>query len=307
MGDYESYRSNVHGTRVSMQGRIIKGIGGFYYVLTENGTYTCKAKGVFRHDNTRPLVGDNVDIDVVLGEEMVGNVSNIRNRKNTLIRPNVANVDQALIIFALVDPVPNFVTLDKMILQYKAQGIPVLICFNKDDIADEAFAQEAVRDYSNSGCAVFVTSAATGEGCDDVKRALAGMTTTVAGPSGAGKSSMINRITNLDLQKTGGISQKLARGKHTTRHSEIIPIGDDSYIMDTPGFSSFDLFDIGPDDLADLYDEFTGHDTCRFAPCSHTHEPDCAVKAAVDNGLISKHRYDNYVYIYNELSGSRRY
>ncbi len=307
MGDNESYRSDFHGTRVSMQGRIIKGIGGFYYVLTENGTYTCKAKGVFRHDNTRPLVGDLVDIDEVAGEEMVGNVSFIHDRKNALIRPNVANVDQALIIFALVDPVPNFVTLDKMILQYKAQGIPVLICFNKDDIADESFAEEAVRDYAKSGCRVFVTSAETGEGCDDVKRALAGMTTTVAGPSGAGKSSMINRITNMDLQKTGGISEKLARGKHTTRHSEIIPIGEDSYIIDTPGFSSFDLFDVKAEDLADLYDEFEGSDTCRFAPCSHTHEPDCAVKVAVNAGHISKRRYDNYVYIYNELNGSRRY
>lgn len=307
MGDNESYRSHVHGTRVSMQGRIIKGIGGFYYVLTANGTYTCKAKGVFRHDNTKPLVGDLVDIDVVAGEEMVGNVSNIYDRKNALIRPNVANVDQALIIFALVDPVPNFVTLDKMILQYKAQGIPVLICFNKDDIADEAFAEEAVKDYESSGCRVFVTSAATGEGCDDVKRALAGMTTTVAGPSGAGKSSMINRITNMDLQKTGGISEKLARGKHTTRHSEIIPIGDDSYIIDTPGFSSFDLFDVKPEDLADLYDEFSDRGTCRFTPCSHTHEPDCAIKDAVASGQISKRRYDNYIYIYNEQSGSRRY
>ena len=290
-----------------MQGRIIKGIGGFYYVHTDNGLYTCKAKGVFRHDNTKPLVGDNVEIDISPDEDMVGNIRTILDRKNELIRPNVANVDQALIIFALVDPVPNFVTLDKMMLQYKAQGIPVLICFNKDDIADDDFAQEASRDYAKSGCGLFVTSARTGEGIAQVSAALSGRTTTVAGPSGAGKSSIINRLTNSDAQKVGDISEKLSRGKHTTRHSEIIPIADGTYIIDTPGFSSFDLFDIRPEDLSDEYEEFAGISACRFMPCSHTHEPDCAVKEAVEQGSISKRRYDNYVYIYNELSGTRRY
>ncbi len=290
-----------------MQGRIIKGIGGFYYVYTDEGIYTCKAKGLFRLDKTKPLVGDNVDIDIIPDEEMTGKITVIYDRTNELIRPNVANVDQTLIIFALVDPVPNFVTLDKMILQYKAQGIPVLICFNKDDLANEDLINDTAKDYAMSGCDLFVTSAKGNEGIDRLREALSGKTTVVAGPSGVGKSSIINCLTGGDTQATGEISKKLSRGKHTTRHSEIIPIKDNTYIIDTPGFGSFDLFDIRPEDLSDQYEEFTDCPTCRFMPCSHTHEPDCGIKLFVSEGRIPKLRYDNYVYIYNELSKIRRY
>ncbi len=290
-----------------MTGRIIKGIGGFYYVHTVSGIYTCRAKGVFRHDRTKPLVGDIVDIDEVAGEEMVGNVVSVHERTNVLTRPNVANVDQALIIFALLDPMPNFVTLDKMILQYKAQGIPVLICFNKEDIADIERVKQIVSDYSGCGCDIFVTSAKDNEGTDELLNALSGKTTTVAGPSGVGKSSMINCLLDTDLMETGDISEKLQRGRHTTRHSEIIPIDDKTFIIDTPGFGSFDLSDLRPEDLADHYEEFKDCPACRFMPCSHTHEPDCGVKDAVNDNKISRMRYENYVYIYNELTGSRRY
>ena len=290
-----------------MRGRIVKGVGGFYYVYTENGMYTCRAKGVFRHDKMKPLVGDIVEIDVIPDEEMTGNVTDIYDRKNVLIRPNVANVDQALIIFALTDPAPNFVTLDKMILQYRAQSVPVLICFNKDDLADPDAAEHVLADYRDSGCDLTLTSAKENEGIDELAEKLTGRTTTVAGPSGVGKSSIINCLTKDDLQKTGEISEKLLRGKHTTRHSEIIPITDNTYIIDTPGFSSFDLFDIRPEDLSEYYEEFRNVSACRFMPCSHTHEPGCAVKDAVIGGTISSLRYDNYVYIYKELTGSRRY
>ncbi len=290
-----------------MQGRIIKGIGGFYYVHTDEGTYTCKAKGLFRLDKTKPLVGDNVEIDIIPDEEMTGNITTIFERQNELIRPNVANVDQTLIIFALVDPVPNFVTLDKMILQYKAQGIPVLICFNKDDLANEDLISDTVDNYAMCGCDLFVTSAKGNEGIDRLTEALAGRTSVVAGPSGVGKSTIINCLTGGEGQATGEISKKLSRGKHTTRHSEIIPIKDNTYIIDTPGFGSFDLFDIRPEDLSDHYEEFKDCPTCRFMPCSHTHEPDCGIKLSVSSGRIPKMRYDNYVYIYNELSKTRRY
>ena len=292
---------------MSMKGRIIKGIGGFYYVDTDDGLFTCKAKGLFRHDNMKPLVGDHVEIDIVSDDEKIGNVSDILERSNELIRPNVSNVDQALIIFALTSPEPNFVTLDKMILQYRAQGIPVLICFNKEDLASDDLADTVAHDYRGCGSRIFITSAKAGEGIDDLISALADKTTVVAGPSGVGKSSIINCITRTDAQKTGEISEKLARGKHTTRHSEIIPIMKNTYIVDTPGFGSFELFDIRPEELADHYEEFTGYLNCRFSPCSHTHEPDCGVKCAVENGEISRRRYDDYVYIYNELARSRRY
>ena len=165
-----------------MHGRIIKGIGGFYYVHTDEGLFSCRAKGLFRHDGTKPLVGDYVDIDVIDRADMTGNVTSISDRTNELIRPNVANVDQALIIFALTSPEPNFVTLDKMILQYKAQDIPVLICFNKEDLFPKEEANEIIRDYSGCGCGLFVTSAETGEGIDELAGALSGKTTTVAGP-----------------------------------------------------------------------------------------------------------------------------
>ena len=290
-----------------MTGRIVKGIGGFYYVHTDEGLYTCKAKGVFRLDGTRPLVGDLVDMDVVEPDDMVGNIVAIHDRSNELIRPNVANVDQTLIIFALVNPTPNFVTLDKMILQYKAQGVPVLICFNKEDLADDGPVAQILHDYRGCGCRLFVTSAKDREGIEELSDALDGRTTVVAGPSGVGKSSIINCLAGRDLMETGEISRKLSRGKHTTRHSEIIPIREGTYIIDTPGFGAFELFDITREDLSDLYGEFEDHKACRFMPCSHTHEPDCAVKAAVKCGDISGMRYDNYVYIYNELSGSRRY
>ena len=290
-----------------MRGRIIKGIGGFYYVHTDEGLYTCKAKGIFRLDGTKPLVGDNVDIDVLADEDMTGSITTIYDRTNDLIRPNVANVDQALIIFALVDPLPNFVTLDKMILQYKAQGIPVLICFNKDDLADDALINDTINIYSGCGCRSFVTSAKDNEGIGDLLNALLGKTTTVAGPSGVGKSSIINCLTKDRVQETGEISRKLSRGRHTTRHSEIIPIGDNTFIIDTPGFGSFDLFNIRPEDLSEHYEEFNDAPACRFMPCSHTHEPECSVKAMVDEGKISRQRYDNYVYIYNELTKARRY
>ena len=307
MGDNESHGCDIYGGRVTMRGRIIKGIGGFYYVHTDKGLYTCKAKGLFRLDKTKPLVGDYVDIDVIPDEEMVGNVSKIYDRTNELVRPNVANVDQALIIFALVRPEPNFVTLDKMIIQYGSQGVPVLICFNKEDLAEDSYAAGIADDYRGCGCRIFVTSATEEEGIDELKAALHKKTTVVAGPSGVGKSSIINCLTGGDLAKTGEISEKLARGKHTTRHSEIIPIKDNTYIIDTPGFGSFDLFDIKAEDLSDHYEEFKGYSACRFMPCSHTHEPDCRIKEAVDAGMISKRRYENYAYIHDELTRSRRY
>lgn len=290
-----------------MQGRIIKGIGGFYYVLTSDGIYTCKAKGSFRKDKIKPLVGDYVEIDIDATQEMIASIVDINQRTNSLIRPNVANIDQALIIFALKSPEPNFITLDKMILQYKLQNIPVIICFNKEDLVDEDYCKKLFKDYEKSGCSMYMTSVKSGEGIEELRSALKGKTTAVAGPSGAGKSSLVNAFLRDEIMETGGISHKLERGKHTTRHSEIIPIDQDSYIMDTPGFSSFDLFDIEALELADMYEEFEDFIECKFAPCSHTHEPGCAVKEAVGEGLISKNRYENYVYIYEELLKSRRY
>lgn len=291
-----------------MQGRIVKGIAGFYYVYTNDlGIVECKAKGGFRKDHVKPLVGDIVEVDIISEEPPTGNVIKIHPRKNELIRPACANVDQALIIFALKKPDPNFVTLDKMILQYAFQNIPVNLVFNKEDLVSSDFCDQVVNDYIKSGCRIFVTSVENGQGVEELKASLSGKLSIVAGPSGAGKSSLINCFLQDFVTKTGDISDKLKRGKHTTRHSEIFPVCSDTFIMDTPGFSSFDLFDIEKDELSNYYREFCVDLACRFSPCSHTHEPDCEIKDLVQKGQISKMRYDNYVQIYKELSSDRRY
>jgi len=291
-----------------MQGRIVKGIAGFYYVYTDTfGILECKAKGAFRREGIKPLVGDIVSVDVISEESGTGNITEILPRTNSLIRPAVANIDQALIIFALMKPEPNFVTLDKMILQYRFQNIPVVLVFNKGDLVDETYVKSVVSDYSGSGCDIYITSVVNNQGIEEVRKVLDNSLTIVAGPSGAGKSSLINCFLGSSVSETGDISDKLKRGKHTTRHSEIFPISDNSFIMDTPGFSSFDLFDIEKDELAGYYEEFEADSTCRFVPCTHTHEPGCIIKAGVEEGRISKRRYDNYVQIYNELSQTRRF
>ena len=285
-----------------MQGRIVKGIAGFYYVHVEgHGIFECKAKGIFRRDKQKPLVGDYVSLDILSEQEMVGNITDILPRQNALIRPQVANVDQTLLIFALTSPVPNFQLLDKLMLQYIKQDVPIILCFNKEDLVENSDVQAVKEMYSGSGCSVVISSAATGEGIDELKSMLSHKTTTVAGPSGVGKSSIVNSLQGNVYMETGEISRKLERGKHTTRHSEIIPIGDETYIMDTPGFTSYDIIDIEASELPDYYQEFTNYTDCRFQPCSHTHEPDCSVKQAVISGHINRERYENYVQLYDEL------
>lgn len=290
-----------------MQGRIVKGIAGFYYVhVAEYGVFECKAKGIFRKDKQKPLVGDYVSLDILSEQEMVGNITDILPRQNALIRPQVANVDQTLLIFALTSPVPNFLLLDKLMLQYIRQDVPIILCFNKEDLVSTDDVEAVKKMYSGSGCSVIITSATTGEGINELKEMLSGRTTTVAGPSGVGKSSIVNSLQGNVYMETGEISRKLERGKHTTRHSEIIPIGDGTYIMDTPGFTSYDIIDIEAEELSDYYPEFSSYVNCRFQPCSHTHEPDCSVKQAVASGLISEERYENYVQLYAELKEAEK-
>ncbi|MFT3985678.1 MAG: ribosome small subunit-dependent GTPase A [Lachnospiraceae bacterium] len=292
-----------------MRGRIIKGIAGFYYVFAEPAgkLFECKAKGIFRKDRLKPLIGDQVEIEILDEQEQTGNITRLYPRRNALIRPQVANIDQAMLVFALIKPIPNFLMLDKLLLQYKRQEIPVLLCFNKEDLVSETEVFSACGVYKNSGCALLVTSVKNGEGIEELRTLLTGKTTSVAGPSGVGKSSLINCLQTDVKMETGSISKKADRGKHTTRHSEIIRISEDTYIMDTPGFSSFDVFGLECGEVADYYKEFADFRTCRFQPCSHTHEPDCGVKEAVAAGKINPSRYEGYVQIYKELKEQRRY
>ena len=299
-----------------MRGKIIKGIAGFYYVhVMGAGVYECKAKGIFRKDNVKPLVGDDVEIEVLDDPLKKGNITKILDRSSQLIRPAVANVDQALVIFAIASPQPNFNLLDRFLIMMQQQNIPCIICFNKLDLDGEGLGEQYRRIYEACGYQTLTVSADRCIGIGDVKQMLAGRTTTVAGPSGVGKSSLINCLQSSITMETASISRKIERGKHTTRHSELIPIsfGDDdgtetSYILDTPGFSSLGLFDIEKEELASFYPEFEAYEKyCRFGGCAHISEPDCGVKQALEEGKISRLRYENYCLLYEELKNRRKY
>lgn len=292
-----------------LSGKIIRGIAGFYYVhVTGHGIYECKAKGVFRKNKEKPLVGDNVEINVLDEHEKLGNVSDILPRKNDLIRPAVANVDQALVIFAADHPKPNFNLLDRFLLMMEQKDIPTVICFNKVDLVTEEEKEQLRAVYENTGHTIFFVSAAKKQGIEALKECLHGKTSTVAGPSGVGKSSLINLFQSEVTMETGNISEKIQRGKHTTRHSELITLDDISYILDTPGFSSLAVFDLEKEDIKWYYPEFEPlQDQCRFQGCNHINEPDCAVKDAVESGGISPVRYENYKLIFEECRERKKY
>lgn len=292
-----------------MQGKIVKGISGFYYVhVVESGIYECKAKGIFRQQKMKPLVGDDVEIDIISEEKKTGNVAAILPRKNALIRPAVANVDQALLIFAAASPNPNFNLLDRFLVMMGRQDVPVILCFNKCDLITEEQKQEIEAIYEVSGCKILFVSAKKELGLKELQEILEGKTTTVAGPSGVGKSSLINLLAPEACMETGEISKKIERGRHTTRHVELIQLKGDGYIMDTPGFSSLYLPEMEKEELQDCYPEFAAFEPyCRFQGCSHISEPDCGVKEALSEGKIHPVRYENYCQLYGELKDRKKY
>ena len=274
-----------------MQGKIVKGIAGFYYVhVVGFGIYECRARGIFRKEK-----------EILDDKDMEGNLVKILPRKNELIRPAVANVDQALVVFAAAKPDPHFNLLDRFLVMMEAKGIRTVLCFNKEDIAGESRITELKEIYENCGCRVIFTSALKKQNIEEVKDVLQGSTTVVAGPSGVGKSSLINLLQSGVKMETGEISRKIERGRHTTRHSELITLNEDSYIMDTPGFSSLYVNDFEKEELKYYFPEFTPYnDQCRFHGCDHVHEPGCAVKEAVDQGKIHEIRYRDYLEMYQE-------
>lgn len=292
-----------------MRGKIIKGIAGFYYVKCDDGiTYECKAKGVFRKDRRKPLVGDDVHMDVIDEQKHIGNIRELLERKNELIRPAVANIDQALVIFAAAAPEPNLGLLDRFLIQMEHAGIDTIICFNKTDLVENEEEARLRRIYESAGYRVLTISAANQEGIAEIETVLKGKVTTVAGPSGVGKSTLVNCLQNETVMETGDISAKIERGKHTTRHSQLMEIDKDTYIFDTPGFSSLSVSELLPEELKACFPEFSRYeDTCRFLGCAHIHEPDCGVKEALAAGEISKERYEDYVNLYTECKDKRRY
>ena len=292
-----------------MQGKIVKGIAGFYYVhVPGRGIYECKARGIFRKEQIKPLVGDNVEMDLLDGEEKTGNIIRLLPRSSQLIRPAVANVDQALVIFAITRPQPNFNLLDRFLIMMEQQKLPCVICLNKQDLDLQGAGQEYARIYSACGYQTFIVSAAGKQGIEQLREQLRGRTTTVAGPSGVGKSTLVNCLQSGAVMETGEISEKIQRGRHTTRHSEIIALGNGTYIMDTPGFTSLDMPEITKEELSGYYPEFREYEPfCKFRGCAHISEPCCKVKEAVEEGKISPVRYENYGVLYRELKENRRY
>ncbi|MFP3153643.1 ribosome small subunit-dependent GTPase A [Lachnospiraceae bacterium ZAX-1] len=292
-----------------MQGKIIKGIAGFYYVYTQEfGIYECKAKGIFRKEKKKPLVGDNVIIDILSTDEKTGNIVKLGTRSNELIRPAVANVDQALVIFAVKSPNPNLNLLDRFLIMMERQAIATTICFNKQDLATDTEVGKLMKAYDKCGYDLLFTSVKEEEGIDEIYRLLEGKTTVLAGPSGVGKSSLINCLQPTVEMETGELSGKIGRGRHTTRHTQLILIKQNTFIMDTPGFSSLYIPDFEKEDLKEFFLEFNEFEPkCRFMGCSHINERDCGVKEALENGQISTVRYANYVAMYAELKAVKRY
>ena len=286
-----------------MQGKIVKGIAGFYYVhVVNHGVYECKAKGIFRNRNIKPLVGDNVEIQLLDEQNKLGSITDIKERQNELIRPAVANINQALVVFAIAEPMPNLNLLDRFLVMMEKNNIDTVICFNKTDLAEEEKLLQIKDIYVKADYHVIFTSAIAGIGMEELKRIIDGKTTAFAGPSGVGKSSILNALMPQANSKTGSISEKIKRGKHTTRHTELFRIDKDTFVADTPGFTSLNLPEIEAERLRYYFKEFEGYEgKCRFDMCTHLHEPDCAVKKAVEAGEIAEGRYNSYSLFFKEL------
>ena len=290
-----------------ISGKIIKGIGGFYYIDALDGIqYECKAKGIFRNKKIKPLVGDNVNIEILDPENNLGNIVEILPRFNSLIRPAVANIDQTIIIFAVSEPEPNFNLLDRFLVSMEKSRVDTIICFNKLDLSADNM--DACKSYEKSGYRTLFISARDGEGIESLRDIIRDKTTVFAGPSGVGKSSTLNAIKPEAEAQTGAISEKIKRGRHTTRHSELMHIGGSTYIMDTPGFSSLYVDSIEAEELKEYFPDIAAYTgKCRFNMCNHDSEPDCLLKQAVADGEISRIRYEDYVMIYNDLKEKRKW
>ncbi len=287
-------------------GIIFKGIGGFYYVKHEGIMYECKARGKFKNDKIIPMVGDYVTISVHDADNKLGMIEEIHERKNSLIRPVVANVDQAVVVFSIKNPMPNITLLDKMIVLAEHSALDVIVCFNKSDLDINFDFETYQKIYESAGYRVLKTCALSEDGINELLETLAGKINVFSGPSGVGKSSLLNAISDYAVE-TGELSEKIKRGKHTTRHSELFEISNGGIIVDTPGFTNLSVSEVDPEDLPDYFPEFKRFaELCKFDNCLHQNEPGCEVKVALNEGKINKQRYDAYIYIYNEIVEQRR-
>ncbi|MBR2404115.1 MAG: ribosome small subunit-dependent GTPase A [Clostridia bacterium] len=286
------------------EGKILKGIGGFYYVDTSDGVFECRARGKFRKDSIIPYVGDNVRITV--DADGSGYVTEIFDRKNAFVRPPIANVDKLLIVSASANPSPDTLFIDKMLVTAQAGGVTPALCFNKADLNDSVL--ELADLYSAAGYKVFVTSAIDNYGIDNIINFMGNSITALCGFSGVGKSSILNLITNSTNFQVGEISLKLSRGKHTTRHVELVKMAHGTYLADTPGFSMISIpNEIDPSHLIDYFPDLSKYANCKFGDCSHTSAKHCGVYEAVSRGMVSHQRYENYKTLYNSLKDNKEW
>lgn len=310
----------------TLKGKIIKGVGGFYYVNVEADEskediiYECRAKGIFRKNKEKPLPGDDVELKPL--SEMLpdgypeGSIIKILERKNSIIRPQVANIDQAMVVFACVYPEPNLNLLDRFLINMERQSIPTVIVFNKNDLVGADKLKELTDTYKNSGYKVLTINTigdltnSLESGIEDTReillKELRGKTTVLAGPSGVGKSSVMKLLSPQSEVETGTLSEKIGRGKNTTRHTELFYLEKETYLLDTPGFSTIYIQGMQPEELRDYYNEFLEYSSeCKFNTCRHVSEPGCAVKRAVEEGKINRTRYENYLQLFSELKSGK--
>lgn len=283
-----------------MRGKIYKGIGGFYYVTTDNGeVFECKARGKFRKEHIIPVIGDDVEIEINEGK---GSITEIYPRRNSLIRPAVSNIDMIVVVAAAKSPEPAPLVIDKMLFNAEINGIEAVVCINKSDLADS---NQLKLIYEKAGYKTIVVSASTKDGLAELFELIKGKTVAFAGVSGVGKSSILSHFIGETLQ-TGAVSDKISRGKHTTRHVELFKVEGGGFVFDTPGFSSVETEDIDLDELALYFPEMRGvYGKCRFRGCNHINEPDCAVKKMVETGEISDSRYNSYKELYEIQKGKK--
>lgn len=283
-------------------GIIIKGIGGFYYVQSVDSIYECKARGIFRKNEITPVPGDEVEFAVQDEDKKTGSLDKILPRKTLLVRPAVANIDQIVAVIAVKSPEPDFLLLDKLLVTAERDGINAAVCINKIDLDDNGEYKRIMKAYLGAGYKVIPVSSAVKTGFGALRDVLKGRITVFAGQSGVGKSTLLNRIMETFVMKTGTLSDKIERGKHTTRHAELVPLADGGYLVDTPGFSSFELVGMEQAHLQNCFREFENIEAkCRFSGCSHINEPDCAVKDAVADGVIDTGRYERYIALFGIL------
>ncbi len=293
-----------------IEGIITKGIGGFYYIDTNQGIYECRARGIFRKNKITPLVGDNVKISIVDEENKKGILEEIKERETELVRPPISNVNKAIIVFAIKNPNPNLSLLDRFIVLAERECLDIVIVLTKADLATDEELENLKRVYEMSGYKVIPVSNNENLNIDKVKEELKGNIVVFAGPSGVGKSTLLNHIDSKFQLQTGEVSDKIKRGKHTTRHAELLKLECGGMVADTPGFSSLTLDDIEETELKEYFIEFDEFsDECKFGGrCMHENEPSCGIKEAVKDNKISKERYESYLQLLNEKrQGKRRY